>query len=238
MFAVEDEWMDGPLRNEIVTLEPVDERNVDLLVKWTLDPIAQGPYKRVPAMTAEELRDLFLYGGDRWYFMIRRAADHKPLGRFYYRAWRFLPDSDKIDWELNIFIADPAERGKGYGTASQSLALEFLLPLRETHSVFAYTFETNKAERRALQKVGFEEVGRMPSSHYRVKLPPETCILYVRRRCQLLLFLARHDFNGHPIAGVRVASRVHGNDVKGVPANRPDRPIDVEGGDGSHGKGL
>jgi len=46
------------LKNEIVTLELADHQNVDLLVKWTLDPVAQGPYKRVPRMTAAELLDL------------------------------------------------------------------------------------------------------------------------------------------------------------------------------------
>ena len=87
-----------------------------------------------------------------------------------------LRHSDRL---LDIFIADPVERGKGYGTAAQALALEFLLQRQETHSVFAYTFVTNAAERCALQKAGFEEAGLMPSSYYRVKLPPEECVLYL-----------------------------------------------------------
>jgi RimJ/RimL family protein N-acetyltransferase len=61
------------------------------------------------------------------------------------------------------------------------LAVEFLLQLPETHSVFAYTFEANAAERRALQKAGFEEIGSMPHPYYQVKLPPESCVLYVRK---------------------------------------------------------
>jgi RimJ/RimL family protein N-acetyltransferase len=170
-----------PLRNEIVILEPAGADNVELLVKWTLDPVAQGPYKRVPKMTPDELRALFLHSLDRWYFLIRRTSDLKPLGRFYYRAWRFQSNSDMIDWELNPLIADPTDRGRGCGTAVQALAAEFLLQLAETHSVFAYTFEENVAERRALQKAGFEEVGRMPHPYYRVKLPSETCVLYVRQ---------------------------------------------------------
>ncbi len=169
-----------PLQNDVVILEPASEENVALLIKWTLDPVAQGPYKRVPPIPAEELRDQCLHAADRWYFLIREAVGHKPLGRFYYRAWGFHSDPEKIDWELNILVADPAERGKGYGTAVQALALEFLLRRRETHSVFAYTFVENKAERRALQKSGLDEVGRMPSSYYQVKLPPEACVLYVR----------------------------------------------------------
>lgn len=171
----------SPLRDEIVCLEPASQHNVDLLVGWTLDPVAQGVYKRVPTLTAQELRNLLLHSADRWYFLIRRTADRKPLGRFYYRAWRFHPESKGIDWELNILIADPADRGRGYGTAAQALALEFLLQRPETYSVFAYTFAANAAERRALQKAGLEEAGRMPFSYYRVKLPPEECVLYVRR---------------------------------------------------------
>lgn len=169
------------IEGEIVVLEPAGADNVELLVKWTLDPVAQGPYKRVPRMTPDELRALFLYSSDRWYFLIRRTDDLKPLGRFYYRAWRFQPDSSRIDWELNPLIADPTDRGQGYGTMVQALAAEFLLQLPETHSVFAYTFETNVAEQRALQKAGFEEMGPMPHPYYRVKLPPEPCVLYVRK---------------------------------------------------------
>ena len=170
------------MRNDLVTLEPANEDNVGLLIEWTLDPIAQGPYKRVPQMTISELRDLFLHNPDRYYFLIRRTADNKSLGRFYYRAWRFHPDPEKIDWELNIFIAEPAERGKGYGTATQKLALKFLLHQPETQTVFAYTFVTNKGEQRALQKAGLEEKGLMPSEYYRVKLPPEKCVLYTKQR--------------------------------------------------------
>jgi len=77
------------LTDQFVTLEPADSLNVDLLVKWTLNPIAQGPYKRVPYMTAEQLRTLFLRAPDGRYFLIKRAADGKPLGRFYWRAWHF-----------------------------------------------------------------------------------------------------------------------------------------------------
>jgi RimJ/RimL family protein N-acetyltransferase len=170
------------LRDELVTLEPADQRNVDLLVKWTLDPVAQGPYKRVTQMTGEELRDLFLYSSDRQYFLIRRTADHEPLGRFYFREWRFASGQKTVDWEMNIFIAEPRERGRGYGTATQTLALNYLLQRPETRSVFAYTYARNAAERRALEKVGLEEAGYLPHPYYRVRLPPEEAVLYVREK--------------------------------------------------------
>ena len=170
------------LKNEIIALEPADEKNVDLLVKWTLDPVAQGPYKRVPQMTAEELRNLFLNSTDRWYFIILRVPDRKPLGRFYYRAWQFDNRQKMIDWEMNIFIAEPDERGKGYGTAVQKLVMEYLLQQTETRSVFAYTFTRNSAERRALKKIGLSEAGNLPHPYYKVKLPLEESVLYVKEK--------------------------------------------------------
>jgi len=59
------------LQNDRVILEPASEANVDLLVRWTLDPVAQGPYKRVPEMSAAQLRELFLHERSREYFVIR-----------------------------------------------------------------------------------------------------------------------------------------------------------------------
>ena len=166
------------LANDLVTLEPADAHNVDLLVRWTLDPVAQGPTKRVPAWTVAALQDLFLHSPDRHYYLIRRGTDGKPLGRFYHRAWLFGSDPQVIDWELNIFIAHPGERGKGYGTAVQKLALDHLLPLPETHSVFAYTHVDNVAEQRALEKAGFEKIGRLPHADYPVRLPAHDSVLY------------------------------------------------------------
>jgi RimJ/RimL family protein N-acetyltransferase len=160
-------------------LEPANVENVALLIKWTLDPIAQGPYKRVPSLDSDDLRRLFLDSEDRQYFLIRRTTDACPLGRFYWRAWQFTEYSAGIDWELNIILADPQERGKGYGTAVQHLAADYLMTRPETRSIFAFTFETNHAERRALIKAGFRESGSLPNQRYPVLLPSEPCVLFV-----------------------------------------------------------
>jgi len=160
-----------PYSKDEITLEPAEEANVDLLVQWTLDPEAQGPYKHVPPMTPSQLRESFLYGADRHYFLIKRTSGAKPLGRFYYREWHFHSDPEKVDWELNILIADPAFRGKGYGTTTQKLALSMLLARPKTHSVFTYTHEDNIVERRALLKAGLVEIGYLPHIYYRIPSP-------------------------------------------------------------------
>lgn len=167
-----------PLATKSVYLEPADAENAGKLIRMTLDPIAQGPHKRVPEMSASELRELFLNSPDRSYFLIRRSEDNLLLGRFYWRAWKFIEDSPLIDWELNILLADPLMRGQGYGTQAQRLALDHLLTLDETRSVFACTFDENLAEQRSLENAGFRRVGALPHAHYRVDPPPEPSILY------------------------------------------------------------
>jgi len=166
------------LSNSSVMLEPASETNADLLVRWTLDPVAQGPFKRVPQEDAAALRRLFLHDSDRQYFLIRALPDDIGVGRFYWRAWRFTDDSKRIDWELNIFIAAPAKRGCGIGSAVQALAARHLLARPETRSVFAYTDRNNLAERRALQKAGFDETGPLPQPHYPLPFAESRWILY------------------------------------------------------------
>jgi hypothetical protein len=91
-----------PLADSRVRLQPVGADSVELLMTWTRDPITQGPYKRTPSLTTEQLRELFLFDQTRQYFLIQRRRDSRPLGRFYWRAWRFGGAADGIDWELNI----------------------------------------------------------------------------------------------------------------------------------------
>ncbi len=169
------------IQNEAVLLEPATEANVDLLVRWTLDPVAQGPYKRVPEMSAAQLRELFLRDRSREYFLIRLLSDGSPVGRLYWRAWRFTSNTDMIDWELNILLAEPGVRGRGLGSASQALAVQRLLGRPSTRSVFAYTAVENHAERRALQKAGLHELGPLPHPRYPVPTPDGDWVVYSTR---------------------------------------------------------
>ena len=118
---------------------------------------------------------------DREYFLIRNNDD-EPIGRFYIRKWIFNSKSCLVDWELNIFIAKESERGKGYGTEVQKLAVKILQERSETNSIFAYTMNENIAERRVLEKCGFEYIRNLSDSYYAIGLGTlnlENFVMYV-----------------------------------------------------------
>src|SRR5262249_16486906 len=84
-----------------------------------------------------------------------------------------------IGWELNILLADPADRGHGFGSRVQRLAGEYLSAHRESSSIFEFTLLANEAERRALLKAGFIDHGGLPQARYPVTLPDDPCVLSV-----------------------------------------------------------
>ena len=76
-----------------------------------------------------------------------------------------------IDWrngsgEFGIKIGDPSARGQGFGTETASLMLDYAFTVLGLHSVSLTVAEFNLAGRRAYEKAGFREVGRL-RQHWR-----------------------------------------------------------------------
>lgn len=46
---------------------------------------------------------------------MKSSADGHLLGRLYYRPWLFGGEAETIDWNVNLQIGDPKERGKTEG---------------------------------------------------------------------------------------------------------------------------
>ena len=65
------------------------------------------------------------------------------------------------DGEAEISVSlDPAERGKGYGSAAVRMATDSFLASRQAGRVKAYIKPGNPASVRSFEKAGFETVGR------------------------------------------------------------------------------
>ena len=75
----------------------------------------------------------------------------------------------KIDYrnrtaELALAIAEPDARGKGYGTETTQLVVDYAFTALGLHNVMLTVFEFNLAGIRVYTKVGFKEFGRRRES--------------------------------------------------------------------------
>jgi len=69
-------------------------------------------------------------------------------------------------YEIGIALF-PEHRGQGVGTTAQRLLVRYLLDTMPAHRIEAYTEVENVAERRALEKAGFEREGVLRATIFR-----------------------------------------------------------------------
>jgi diamine N-acetyltransferase len=68
--------------------------------------------------------------------------------------------------ELRILLGPDAARGRGYGTQSCRLLLDFAFRQLNLNKVYLYVLESNVAARRAFEKAGFTEEGRLAQEFF------------------------------------------------------------------------
>jgi RimJ/RimL family protein N-acetyltransferase len=160
-----DDASDRPIVNivgERVALGPLQREHVPLFERWMNDFATQRlsgfPEPAEPWGTERvtQFMDRILSNPDRAWFVIYEAESWRPIGHANLRG---------IDYrhrtaEFGITIGDPADRGKGYGTESTRLILDYAFTALDLHNVLLDTNEYNEAAIRAYQKAGFKEIGR------------------------------------------------------------------------------
>jgi RimJ/RimL family protein N-acetyltransferase len=80
----------------------------------------------------------------------------RPLGFVSWRRRQATPAS--YYWEIGIALL-AAARGAGHGTQAQRLLARYLFAHTPVHRIMASTEVANRAERRALEKIGFTAEG-------------------------------------------------------------------------------
>ena len=69
-------------------------------------------------------------------------------------------------WRIGVAIL-PGMRGRGIGTQAQRLLVDYLFAHTRAERIEAFTDKANRAERRALEKIGFCEEGVLRSAQWR-----------------------------------------------------------------------
>ena len=140
----------GPLRRDLL---PVYQRWInDLDTLRTLDI---PPYP----MTLEKEQG--------WYDRVSRTEDEVPFTIYERETLRPIGNTGlhEVDYRnrtasFGIVIGEPECRGKGYGTETTHLMLDYAFTVLGLHSVMLIVFEFNAAGMKAYKRAGFKESGR------------------------------------------------------------------------------
>jgi RimJ/RimL family protein N-acetyltransferase len=140
----------GPLRRDLL---PVYQRWINNL--GTMRTLDLPPYP----MTMEKEQD--------WYDRQSRAESDVPFTIYERETLRPIGNTGlhEVNYRdrtasFGIMIGEPECRGKGYGTETTRLMLDYAFTALGLHNVMLVVFEFNGAGIRAYEKAGFKEIGR------------------------------------------------------------------------------
>jgi RimJ/RimL family protein N-acetyltransferase len=145
---------------EHIALGPLRRDLVPLYLRWRNDFDVQRTFGNVPAPVTLEARTAWFDEqatvADAIWFTIYAVDDWRPIGT---------TDLFEVDHRLRtarfgMLIGEADARGKGYGTETVRLMLDYAFTALGLHNVMLSVSEYNLAGRRAYEKAGFREFGR------------------------------------------------------------------------------
>jgi RimJ/RimL family protein N-acetyltransferase len=144
------------LGGRLVYLRPAERDDIPFFVRWLSDARTTGYIgARSPIGLAMEERwfeDLLdHHGRDRWFFVICRLEDERPVGSLDLREI----GQTNGGAGLGIVIGDPADTGQGYGSDALSVLLDFGFGELRLERVWLEVFEFNERARHVYERLGF-----------------------------------------------------------------------------------
>jgi RimJ/RimL family protein N-acetyltransferase len=151
-----------------VRLRPIEEADLDELVRFSTDPEALGEFEwmgfRDPGTWRRRWeKDGWI--GDPATALAVVTADGALVG-FVNQRECSEGGNQQACFEIGVAVL-PEHRGRGLGTAAQRVLVELLWATTQVHRIQARTEAENVVEQRALEKIGFEREGRMREVLYR-----------------------------------------------------------------------
>jgi RimJ/RimL family protein N-acetyltransferase len=157
-----------PIATGLVYLRPGERRDIPLFVRWMNDLRTTRTLLMIsPISEAIEERwfDQMLehHGKGRWFFVVCRRADDRPVGSI---------DLHEVDLRngsasLGIAIGDPADTGQGYGTDALRALVGFGFDQLRLERIELDVYDYNDGARRVYERVGFRLEGTLRHALYR-----------------------------------------------------------------------
>lgn len=158
-----------PVEGRLVRLRDCTLADADMLDAWNRNMEVGGyndfgPRHPVPR---EVLASGPLRNDRNATLIVERVSDVEPVGTI---GWRLVtvygpsPMSDALQIGIELV---PVARGQGLGVEAQRLVADYLFASTEINRVEASTDVDNVAERRALEKAGFQREGIVRGAQFR-----------------------------------------------------------------------
>jgi diamine N-acetyltransferase len=153
------------IEGDLVALGPIRRDLIGVYQRWFNDLGTLRTIGMPPVPLTFESEEAWFEGrsavSDLILFTIYERATSRPVGNTSLSGISYRNRSA----EFGITIGEPDARGKGYGTETAHLMLDYAFTALGLHSVMLRVTEYNRAGRRAYEKAGFREIGRRRQSH-------------------------------------------------------------------------
>lgn len=150
-----------------VSLRPFQEDDLVLCDRSVTEPDFSGPFEWAGFASPQEYRRRWredgLLGASPYNLVVAAASDDAAVG---WVNWRNTDRSGQGVWEIGVLIVADM-RGRGAGTAAQSLLADYLFSTTTAHRIWAGTEMENVTEQRALERCGFRQEGLLRGHHFR-----------------------------------------------------------------------
>jgi RimJ/RimL family protein N-acetyltransferase len=146
------------LRGDRLTLRTVTPDDREFLLEHGNDPAVRAG---APTPTPVHEDDLAAFLDDDAAVQFLPCLDGTPVGFVF--LFDVEPHRDHA--ELGCWIA-PDQQGEGYATEATELCLDHAFADRGLHKVLARVFEHNDASMAVLDKLGFQQEGRLREQDY------------------------------------------------------------------------
>lgn len=155
----------GFMKELIVRLRPFEEADLVCFDRFASDP-EYSPFEWTGFLSSQPWRRMWhehrLLGGP-YCLVVANVADDSFVG---WVDWRQNDRPGPGVWEFGALI-DPEHRGRGAGTASQRLLVDYLFSTTPCNRVWAGTAVDNIAEQRSLERVGLLREGCIRGAGFR-----------------------------------------------------------------------
>lgn len=141
-----------------VKLREINIEDTKNILKWRNSPNVKKNFCIQQDMTEEMHINWFnnkILKGEVVQFIIIDVDTNKPVGSTYLRDI----DKNNKKAEFGIFIGEDDARGKGIGTASTKLMLDYGFKELGLHKIFLRVFSDNNSAIKAYEKAGFTYEG-------------------------------------------------------------------------------